>query len=236
MNIKASTGIFATVIGLSFLSACSSLPDQPLGPKGYTIVARNKSSEPAWVSDPGTFENRKKNKSDYWFVAMSPMENSLRGAKRDAYTRALRKASDQIGNQSWDIVGEKVKKKLNESTQNMDRVHDRVISQLRQASVGWLTGGQEYAYYWMQYQTKKDHVAPHGEHSLYRAWVLVRFDGKAWECSRKNSLKMLPVVLSDLGGKFGYKDFNPLTFQKTVEMVANKNMSLIPDSVCSGEE
>lgn len=226
------------IAGMAGFSACSSLPDIPTGPVGYKPVAASLKSEPDWINNTGEWASEHSKKTgDVWFVASSPMENSLQGAKHDAYIRAQRKASDRIGDQNWNIVGNSVKRAANNNTQVVDTVEKKTKTKLRQMSQGWLVGGQEWQYYWIEYQPKKDFSTrvPGNERSLYRVWALVKYSHNNWECSRRNSLKMLPMIANNMGGKFGYHNFDSNKFRSVLEDITNKNLSLIPDNVCSGD-
>ena len=75
---------------------------------------------------------------------------------------------------------------------------------------------------------------PPDQRTLYRAWALVRYSQPNWECSRRNSLKMLPMIASNLGGELKYKHFDQARFTQVLKDITDKNISLIPDNVCVG--
>ena len=127
-----------------------------------------------------------------------------------------------------------VKRRLSLDAQTMMRIKDDTKNSLRQSSQGWLVGGEEYQYYWLEYQPKRPERVPAPMRTLYRAWVLVRYTEPNWECSRKNSLKLLPMVASNLGGQFGFKRYAQKRFESVLTDITNKNLSLIPDNVCVG--
>ncbi len=227
--------ILSGFVSLYGLAACSSVQTGiPTGPNGYHVVAQSSSSMPSWVEDIGRWSNDGHHKDDVWFYASSPQENSLQGAKHDAFIRAQRKASDRIGDQNWNLVANTVKRRLSLDTQTMMRIKDDTKNSLRQSSQGWLVGGEEYQYYWLEYQPKHPEQVPSPMRTLYRAWVLVRYTEPNWECSRKNSLKLLPLVASNLGGQFGFKRYDQKRFESVLTDITNKNLSLIPDNVCVG--
>lgn len=215
------------------LSGCSSLPPLPKGPEGYKPVAESGSNAPEWINGIGMWNDKKGNRSSVWFEASSPQENSLQGAKHDAFIRAQRKASDRIGDQNWDLVGNKVKRKLSTNTQTMMRIEDQTKTKIRQTSQGWLVGGEEYQYYWVEYQAKHPNRVSADQRTLYRAWALVRYSKPNWECSRRNSLKLLPMIASNLGGDLKYKHFDQTRFAQVVKDITDKNLSLIPEGVCT---
>ncbi len=232
---KVSLALVGALTGSVLVFAgCSSLPNLPKGPTGYKIVAESSSTPPEWMNGIGAWSNRKGNRSSIWFVASSPMENSLQGAKHDAFIRAQRKSSDRIGDQNWNLVGNTVKRKLNIDSQTMLRIKDSTKTQIRQTSQGWLVGGEEYQYYWIEYQAKHPNRVSPDVRSLYRAWILVRYSHPNWECSRRNSLKLLPMIASNLGGELRYKHFDQTRFSQVVKDITDKNLSLIPDNVCTG--
>lgn len=223
---------------LGTLADCSSLSTLPQGPEGYKVVAASRSSAPSWINSIGHYsrekDRNKRNSGAVWFTASSPLENTLQGSKHDAYVRAMRKASERIADQTWNIVGNSVARRLNANQQIMHRLRDVTKTRLRAESQGWLVGGEEYMYYWIEYQPKRKMEASQGNQSLYRAWALVRFNHNNWECSRRNSLKMLPMVQSDLGGKFGFKNFDQKQYLGVLRDITDKNIQLIPDQVCTG--
>ncbi len=216
------------------LSGCASISNMPKGPEGYKIVAETSSDLPSWINGIGMWSDKKGNKSSVWFEASSPQENSLQGAKHDAYIRAQRKASDRIGDQNWSLVGNSVKRELNADTQTMMRIKDDTKTQIRQTSQGWLVGGEEYQYYWLEYQPKHPNRVSPDKRTLYRAWALVRYSQPNWECSRRNSLKLLPMIANNLGGRLKYKKFDATRFSQVIKEISDKNLSLIPESVCTG--
>ncbi len=216
------------------LAGCSSLPNLPKGPEGYKIVAESGSKLPHWINGIGRWSDKKGHKSSVWFMASSPQENSLQGAKHDAFIRAQRKASDRIGDQNWNLVGNVVQRKLKLSSQTMMRIQDNTKTQVRQTSQGWLVGGEEYQYYWIEYQAKHPNRVPVDQRTLYRAWALVRYSQPNWECSRRNSLKMLPMIASNLGGDLKYKHFDQARFTQVLKDITDKNLTLIPENVCIG--
>ena len=227
-----TTGV---VLGMGIvLSGCSTMSNIPKGPEGYKVVARSDSGVPSWINGIGEWSRKQNHKSSKWFAASSPLENSLQGAKHDAYIRAQRKASDRIGDQNWSLVGNTVKRELNADTQTMMRVKNDTKTQIRQTSQGWLVGGEEYQYYWLEYQPKHPNRVAPDKRTLYRAWALVRYSEPNWECSRRNSLKLLPMIASNLGGEMRYKNFNSDRFTQVIKDITDKNLSLIPENVCTG--
>lgn len=220
-------------VGLG-LGACSSLPDVPTGPEGYNVVAASDNPRPEWMHGLGPWSEKKQNKDAVWFVASSPLENSLQGAKHDAFIRAQRKAAERIGDQNWSLVKNAVTRHLRPSHQMVQRMHDATTTQIRQAAQGWLVGAEDYQYYWVEYQPKhKNRVEP-SQRTLYRAWAVTRYSEPNWECSRKNSLKMIPMIAANLGGTFGYHKFDAKKFRAVLSDITNKNLALIPDNVCAG--
>ena len=239
--MKPFMKILLPAVGLAVmgtLADCSSLSSLPQGPQGYKVVAGSRSSAPSWINSIGEYthkqDEKKENRGAVWFTASSPLENTLQGAKHDAYVRAMRKASERIADQTWNIVGNSVSRRLNPDLQIMHRLRDVTKTRLRAESQGWLVGGEEYMYYWIEYQPKHKEMATQGNQSLYRSWALVRFNHNNWECSRRNSLKLLPMVQSDLGGKFGFKKFDQKTYLGVLKDITDKNIQLIPDQVCTG--
>ena len=224
---------------ITLLASCSTLPNIPTGPEGYKPVAISLKKTPDWINSIGQWNNKEnKKKDDYiWFEASSPLENSLQGAKHDAYIRAQRKASDRIGDQNWNLIGVSAKRASNNNSQIVDTIERKTKTQLRQMSQGWLVGGEDYQYYWIEYRPQKEIYSkvPSNERSLFRSWVLVRYSHNNWECSRRNSLKMLPMIANNMGGDLKFHKFNAETFKSVLEDITNKNISLIPDSVCSGD-
>ena len=235
MKGKSLWVTMGAMVGFVFVVAgCSTLSKIPKGPEGYKVVARSDSSVPPWINGMGQWSREKSNRSAKWFSASSPIENSLQGAKHDAYIRAQRKASDRIDDQNWGLVGNTVKRELNADSQTMMRVREDTRIQIRQASQSWLVGGEEYQYYWLEYQPKHpDQVSP-DKRTLYRAWALVRYSIPNWQCSRRNSLKLLPMIASNLGGDFKFKKFDAERFRQVITDITDKNLSLIPENVCTG--
>lgn len=235
MNRTLTLAVSVAVTGSSlFFAGCSSLSTIPQGPEGYKVAAHSGSHVPSWINGIGRWSHKKHNRDAKWFVASSPLENSLQGAKHDAFVRAQRKASDRIGDQNWNLVGNLVQRRLHADTQTMMRVKDDTTTQVRQTSQGWLVGGEEYQYYWLEYQPKHPNRVPPDQRTLYRAWALTRYSIPNWQCSRRNSLKMLPMIASNLGGEFKYKHFDQARFTSVVKDITDKNLSLIPENVCTG--
>jgi hypothetical protein len=235
MNRTFAWAVFVGVAGAALVfSGCSTLSNIPKGPEGYKVVAQSDSHVPKWLNGIGRWSRGSHRKDAKWFAASSPLENSLQGAKHDAFIRAQRKASDRIGDQNWNLVGNSVKRVLNADTQTMMRIKDATTTQVRQTSQGWLVGGEEYQYYWLEYQPKDPSLVPPDHRTLYRAWALVRYSIPNWECSRRNSLKMLPMIASNLGGTLEYKNFDPAKFTQVVKDITDQNLSLIPENVCTG--
>ncbi len=235
MKQKLYWAVLGAISGSALvLSGCASISNMPKGPEGYRVVARSDSSVPSWINGIGRWNQKKSHRSAKWFAASSPLENSLQGAKHDAYIRAQRKASDRIGDQNWSLVGNSVKRELNADTQTMMRIKDDTKTQIRQTSQGWLVGGEEYQYYWLEYQPKHPNRVSPDKRTLYRAWALVRYSQPNWECSRRNSLKLLPMIANNLGGRLKYKKFDATRFSQVIKEISDKNLSLIPESVCTG--
>ena len=235
MNRTLTWVAIGTIAGSALLVAgCSGLSQIPKGPEGYNVVAQSDSHVPEWINGLGKWSRKNNQKDAKWFSASSPLENSLQGAKHDAFIRAQRKASDRIGDQNWSLVGNAVQRNLNADTQTMMRVHDATTTQVRQTSQGWLVGGEEYQYYWLEYQPKDPSRVPPDHRTLYRAWALVRYSIPNWECSRRNSLKMLPMIAANLGGDLQYKNFDQAQFTQVIKDITDKNLSLIPENVCTG--
>jgi ADP-heptose:LPS heptosyltransferase len=45
---------------------------------------------------------------------------------------------------------------------------------------------------------------------------------------------MLPMIAANLGGSLEYKNFDQAQFTQVIKDITDKNLSLIPENVCTG--